>query len=158
MPVSLSGIIHHSHSFTRLEIYHHIYFSQYLIPSPQSVFSPHSIFYTQPSNHILVTQYAVHIIFRLSPKSIFYTQSAVHILYPDIFLYPVPAVLVLNKSVACLVIGQTTKIHSTTIFPCFVKVYTQKLNCSVISASEFTFGAEICWELHCYFEAIQNST
>ena len=23
MPVSLSGIIHHSHSFTRLEIYHH---------------------------------------------------------------------------------------------------------------------------------------
>ena len=25
MPVSLSGIIHHSHSFTRLEIYHHIY-------------------------------------------------------------------------------------------------------------------------------------
>ena len=26
MPVSLSGIIHHSHSFTRLEIYHHIYF------------------------------------------------------------------------------------------------------------------------------------
>ena len=26
MPVSLSGIIHHSHSFTRLEIHHHIYF------------------------------------------------------------------------------------------------------------------------------------
>ena len=26
MPVSLSGIIHHSHSFTRLKIYHHIYF------------------------------------------------------------------------------------------------------------------------------------
>ena len=26
MPVSLSGIINHSHSFTRLEIYHHIYF------------------------------------------------------------------------------------------------------------------------------------
>ena len=26
MPVSLSRIIHHSHSFTRLEIYHHIYF------------------------------------------------------------------------------------------------------------------------------------
>ena len=26
MPVSLSGITHHSHSFTRLEIYHHIYF------------------------------------------------------------------------------------------------------------------------------------
>ena len=25
MPVSLSGIINHSHSFTRLEIYHHIY-------------------------------------------------------------------------------------------------------------------------------------
>ena len=25
MPVSLSGIIHHSHSFTRLKIYHHIY-------------------------------------------------------------------------------------------------------------------------------------
>ena len=27
MPVSLSRIIHHSHSFTRLEIYHHIYFN-----------------------------------------------------------------------------------------------------------------------------------
>ena len=26
MPVSLFRIIHHSHSFTRLEIYHHIYF------------------------------------------------------------------------------------------------------------------------------------
>ena len=26
MPVSLSSIINHSHSFTRLEIYHHIYF------------------------------------------------------------------------------------------------------------------------------------
>ena len=26
MPVSLSGIIHHSHSFTRPEIYHHIHF------------------------------------------------------------------------------------------------------------------------------------
>ena len=26
MPVSLSGVIHHSHSFTGLEIYHHIYF------------------------------------------------------------------------------------------------------------------------------------
>ena len=31
MPVSLSGIIHHSHSFTRLEIYHHIYFTFVLI-------------------------------------------------------------------------------------------------------------------------------
>ena len=26
MPVSISRIIYHSHSFTRLEIYHHIYF------------------------------------------------------------------------------------------------------------------------------------
>ena len=26
--MSLSGIMHHSHSFTRLEIYHHIYFIQ----------------------------------------------------------------------------------------------------------------------------------
>ena len=26
MPLSLSRIIHHSHSFTRLEIHHHIYF------------------------------------------------------------------------------------------------------------------------------------
>ena len=31
MPVSLSGIIHHSHSFTRLETYHHIYFNKNLI-------------------------------------------------------------------------------------------------------------------------------
>ena len=29
--MSLSGIIHHSHSFTRLEIYHHIYFKVILI-------------------------------------------------------------------------------------------------------------------------------
>ena len=27
--MSLSGIIHHSHSFTKLEIYHHIYFIYY---------------------------------------------------------------------------------------------------------------------------------
>ena len=31
MPVSLSGIIHHSHSFTRLKIYHHIYFIKDLV-------------------------------------------------------------------------------------------------------------------------------
>ena len=31
MPLSLSGIIHHSHSFTRLEIYNHIYFNIVLI-------------------------------------------------------------------------------------------------------------------------------
>ena len=31
MPVSLSGIIHHSHSFTRLEIYHHIYFNIHVV-------------------------------------------------------------------------------------------------------------------------------
>ena len=29
--MSLSGIIHHSHSFTRLEIYHHIYFKMKII-------------------------------------------------------------------------------------------------------------------------------
>ena len=29
--MSLSGIIYHSHSFTRLETYHHIYFSSYLV-------------------------------------------------------------------------------------------------------------------------------
>ena len=31
MPVSLSRIIHHSHSFTRPEIYHHIYFITLLL-------------------------------------------------------------------------------------------------------------------------------
>ena len=31
MPVSLSRIIHHSHSFTMLEIYHHIYFKIFLL-------------------------------------------------------------------------------------------------------------------------------
>ena len=31
MPVSLSRIIHHSHSFTRLEIYHHIYFMENVV-------------------------------------------------------------------------------------------------------------------------------
>ena len=30
--MSLSGIIHHSHSFTRLEIYHHIYFKKGPVP------------------------------------------------------------------------------------------------------------------------------
>ena len=29
--MSLSGIIHHSHSFTRLEIYHHFYFKGKLV-------------------------------------------------------------------------------------------------------------------------------
>ena len=29
--MSLSGIIHHSHSFTRLEIYHHIYFKDAIV-------------------------------------------------------------------------------------------------------------------------------
>ena len=33
MPVSLSGIIHHSHSFTRLKIYHHAYFKDVSIVS-----------------------------------------------------------------------------------------------------------------------------
>ena len=36
--MSLSGIIHHSHSFTRLEIYHHIYFIYCLVPGYFSVF------------------------------------------------------------------------------------------------------------------------
>ena len=29
--MSLSGIIHHSHSFTRLKTYHHIYFKIYAV-------------------------------------------------------------------------------------------------------------------------------
>ena len=33
--MSLSGITHHSHSFTRLEIYHHIYFNKYLVLSTE---------------------------------------------------------------------------------------------------------------------------
>ena len=35
--MSLSGIIHHSHSFTRLEIYHHIYFTKIILISPDFI-------------------------------------------------------------------------------------------------------------------------
>ena len=43
--MSLSGITHHSHLFTRLKIYHHIYFNYYivdiLIKSPVRVICNH---------------------------------------------------------------------------------------------------------------------
>ena len=35
--MSLSGIIHHSHSFTRLEIYHHIYFKYFYVINPELI-------------------------------------------------------------------------------------------------------------------------
>ena len=37
--MSLSGIIHHSHSFTRLEIYHHIYSSKFTSLKNKTLFS-----------------------------------------------------------------------------------------------------------------------
>ena len=40
MPVSLSGIIHHSHSSTRLKIYHHIYLIIIIIPREASAEGP----------------------------------------------------------------------------------------------------------------------
>ena len=36
MPLSLSGITHHSHLFTRLKIYHHIYFIYHAFPTIQN--------------------------------------------------------------------------------------------------------------------------
>ena len=38
--MSLSGIIHHSHSFTRLKTYHHIYFSDIVSETDQRVDKP----------------------------------------------------------------------------------------------------------------------